>query len=131
LWQCGRPADPSRPHVERLAASGHGHKSLGYPRIVGRRQEALDVSIPRCEGCYGRHRRTGRLTLAGAAMGIAIAAMLVPGKGGATFVGFVAGSFIGGLSGHANDRLAGRRLLTSYPPLRHLLRHGWHYQGSA
>jgi hypothetical protein len=130
-WQCGQPADPTRPHVERLAAWGHGHDHLGYPLISGRRQEVLDVSIPRCSACYGRNRRTGWMTLAGAVVGIACAAMMMGGKGGAIFVGFVLGSFLFGALGNLYDKLAGRRILTSYPPLRYLLRHGWHYQGSA
>jgi hypothetical protein len=52
-------------------------------------------------------------------------------NGGWMFLAFVFGSLLAGLTARLYEKLQGRRSLTSYPPLRWLLRNGWYYPGSA
>jgi len=121
-WQCGAAADPECAYVEKLAARRLNHANLGYSVTYSRWHEYLTLTIPRCQTCVGKALPIGLCIIAATAAAIVTAGVLSDWNGGWIFLAFIFGSLLAGLAARLYEKLQGRRSLTSYPPLRWLLK---------
>jgi hypothetical protein len=142
-WECGALALPECAYALKLVAwPRQGLPALGYPVKRGDRQDEVTVHVPRCCRCRIRRRIefaiTVATTLIGEAFGATGYAIFGPvrtprpgdsgpisvghfGGGAGLLLGFIAATLIIA----AERRAAGRRPLTSYPPVLILWEAGW------
>lgn len=145
-WQCGAPASADCAFVLKLVAHPHlGLEARGFTTKRGRRQDRVNVRVPRCPNCRFRARLSVTLVLGSAVAGAIVAPILQSllwphfaaprwiraghrGNGGpATGIGFVIGLLLALLAVAVHRRLARIRSANSYPPVKMLRQAGWHY----
>jgi len=142
-WQCGAPARRASAYrLKLVAASRHGLDAPGFLVRRGDREDEVEVRVPRCVECRLHNRLSIFIIFATALAGAIIAPMVQSalwpgiravafhqpdGHGVAPAIGIIVGFVAASLGIALHDWLAGRRTLTSYPPVVVLRQRGWHY----
>jgi hypothetical protein len=142
-WQCGALALPECAYALKLVAWPRlGLPALGHPVKRGDQQDEVTVHVPRCTRCRVRSRIGIAIMLAVMAISAILGAMVnaifwptkTPQPSGADSVGnlgaglgLVLGFVAAALTIAAERRAAGRRPVTTYPPVLILRETGWHY----
>ena len=125
-WQCGAPANPDCAYTQVFNNWSSQHADGGgYPVRRGRRQDTVRVTVPRCAACRDRSYLAGLLIVAGFIGGGMSGGLLFPPNQWTWLAGAFGGLLTVALVNILNEKRAGRRLVTSYPPLRRLRAAGW------